>query len=56
MKEVLVVANRTVGGAKLPLAMLWAFVIGVAMLVGAAGRLPSDVADTEPALAPGSSA
>ena len=30
----------TVGGAKLPLAMLWAFVIGVAMLVGAVGRLP----------------
>jgi len=46
----------TVGGAKLPLAMLWAFVIGVAMLVGAVGRLPSEVADTEPALAPGSSA
>ena len=35
----------TVGGAKLPLAMLWAFVIGVAMVVGAVGRLPSDDAE-----------
>ena len=46
----------TVGGAKLPLAMLWAFVIGVAMVVGAVGRLPSEDAGTESALAPGSAA
>ena len=38
----------TVGGAKLPLAMLWAFVIGVAMVVGAVGRLPSDDAAPSP--------
>lgn len=43
----------TVGGAKLPLAMLWAFVIGAAMVVGAVGRLPSDDAETEPARATG---
>jgi hypothetical protein len=46
----------TVGGAKLPLAMLWAFVIGAAMVTGAVGRLPSDDADLEPALAPGQAA
>ena len=46
----------TVGGAKLPLAMLWSFVIGVAMVVGAVGRLPSEDAGTESALAPGSAA
>ena len=39
----------TVGGAKLPLAMFWAFVMGAAMVVGAVGRLPSDNAETEPA-------
>ena len=39
----------TVGGAKLPLAMLWAFVIGTAMVIGAVGRLPSDDTEAEPA-------
>jgi hypothetical protein len=43
----------TVGGAKLPLAMLWAFVIGAAMVVGAVGRLRSDDAEAEPAPAAG---
>jgi hypothetical protein len=43
----------TVGGAKLPLALLWAFVIGVAMVVGAVGRLPTDDADGEVALPSG---
>jgi hypothetical protein len=46
----------TIGGAKLPLAMLWAFVIGAAMVVGAVGRLPSDDADIEPALTSGQAA
>ena len=43
----------TVGGFKLPLALVWAFVIGAAMVAGAVGRLPSDDADPEPALATG---
>ncbi len=43
----------TVGGAKLPLALLWSFVIGVAMAVGAVGTLPTDDAGTEPALTAG---
>jgi hypothetical protein len=43
-----------VGGAKLPLAMLWAVVIGVAMVAGLVGRLPTD--DTAPSLATGAAA